>query len=87
LDLIFAFIEEVYGEEVARDLQGTLEYERGRGMCDDSFAEVHGGKCVLRKVNMYMKYAAKAYRYDAYTTGHPLEKSILLIPNLFCPSA
>lgn len=22
-----------------------------------------------------------------YTTGHPLEKSILLMPNFFCPSA
>jgi transcriptional regulator GlxA family with amidase domain len=55
LDLIFAFIEEVYGEEVARELQGTVEYERGKGMCDDPFAELHGvqptWECVERKGN------------------------------------
>jgi transcriptional regulator GlxA family with amidase domain len=58
LDLIFAFIEEVYGEDAARELQGTLEYERGRGMCDDVFAEVHGvvptWECVERKGNRTM---------------------------------
>jgi hypothetical protein len=60
LDLIFAFIEEVYGEDVARDLQGTLEYERGRGMCDDSFAEVHGveptWECVERQIKRTMAF-------------------------------
>jgi hypothetical protein len=39
-----------------------------------------------KKVDMYMKCAAKA-GYEAHTTGHPLEKSILLTPNRFCPSA
>jgi hypothetical protein len=66
---------------------GEADKEDNGVLKQNEMMKVHGCKCVLRKVNMYMKYAAKAYRYDAYTTGHPLEKSILLIPNLFCPSA
>ncbi|KAF5711483.1 hypothetical protein FGLOB1_4986 [Fusarium globosum] len=41
LDLIFAYIEEVYGTTYARDLQGTIEFNRVKGACDDSFAEEH----------------------------------------------
>lgn len=44
LDLIFAFIEEVYGSQVAKDLQKPLEYERRSDMCDDPFAEINGVK-------------------------------------------
>lgn len=41
LDLIFAYIEEVYGTTYARDLQGTIEFNRVKDACDDSFAEEH----------------------------------------------
>ncbi|KAH3914226.1 hypothetical protein HBH56_100510 [Parastagonospora nodorum] len=44
LDLIFAFIEEVYGKELAENIAGTVEYERSRGMCDDPFGAIHGVK-------------------------------------------
>ncbi|SCV38746.1 uncharacterized protein FFB14_07002 [Fusarium fujikuroi] len=40
-DLIFAFIEEVYGATYARDSQGTIELNRVKDVCDDSFAEEH----------------------------------------------
>ncbi|QGI68278.1 hypothetical protein CEK26_012237 [Fusarium fujikuroi] len=40
-DLIFAFIEEVYGATYARDSQGTIELNRVKDACDDSFAEEH----------------------------------------------
>jgi transcriptional regulator GlxA family with amidase domain len=42
LDLIFAFMDEVYGEDITAEVQGTIEYERNKGRCDDSFAEIHG---------------------------------------------
>ncbi|KAJ9419220.1 hypothetical protein QL093DRAFT_1990248, partial [Fusarium oxysporum] len=41
LDLIFAFIEEIYGATYAKDLQGTIEFMRMDDACDDPFAEVH----------------------------------------------
>ncbi|OAL54802.1 class I glutamine amidotransferase-like protein [Pyrenochaeta sp. DS3sAY3a] len=54
-DLIFAFMEEVYGAEVTRSIQATTEFERSRGMCDDPFAEIHGVEptwtCVERGSN------------------------------------
>lgn len=42
LDLIFAFMDEVYGEEVTRRIQGVTEYDRHTDPCDDPFAEWHG---------------------------------------------
>lgn len=42
LDLIFAFIDEVYGSRAAEDIQGTIEYKRTGDACDDPFAEIHG---------------------------------------------
>ncbi|KAF9769173.1 hypothetical protein IL306_013436 [Fusarium sp. DS 682] len=51
LDLIFAFIEEVYGKKYAKDLQGTIEFNRVKDACDDPFAEEHqvppSGDCSL----------------------------------------
>ncbi|KAF4337966.1 DJ-1 family [Fusarium beomiforme] len=41
LDLIFAFIEEVYGKNYAKDLQGIIEFNRVKDACDDPFAEEH----------------------------------------------
>ncbi|KAF4433767.1 DJ-1 family [Fusarium acutatum] len=41
LDLIFAFIEEVYGTTYAKDLQGIIEFNRVKDACEDSFAEEH----------------------------------------------
>jgi hypothetical protein len=41
LDLIFAFIDEVYGAKHGKDLQGTIEFNRVRDACDDPFAEEH----------------------------------------------
>ncbi|KAI6772941.1 hypothetical protein HG530_003899 [Fusarium avenaceum] len=38
LDLIFAFIEEIYGTDYAKGLQGTIEFNRVKNACDDSFA-------------------------------------------------
>lgn len=42
LDLIFTFMDEIYGEEVTMSIQGTIEYSRNQGLCDDPFAEIHG---------------------------------------------
>jgi hypothetical protein len=44
LDLIFAFksMDEVYGEDVTAEVQGTIEYERNKGRCDDFFADIYG---------------------------------------------
>lgn len=39
LDLIFAFIEEVYDTTYAKDLQGTIEFNGVKDACDDSFVE------------------------------------------------
>ncbi|KAK2005472.1 DJ-1/PfpI family protein [Colletotrichum eremochloae] len=41
LDLIFAFIEEVYGKDYAKGLQDTIEYVRAENACDDPFAAVN----------------------------------------------
>lgn len=38
IDLIFAFIESVYGEEYAHRLQGVTEHKRTLDPCDDPFA-------------------------------------------------
>jgi hypothetical protein len=35
-------MDEVYGEDITAEAQGTIEYERNKGRCDDSFAEIHG---------------------------------------------
>lgn len=43
-DLIFAFIEEVYGAQAARNIQGTVEFDRSHSKCDDPFAAIHGVK-------------------------------------------
>lgn len=49
LDLIFEFIETFYGADKARRIQGTTEYERNKGACDDPFAAWHNvtatGRC------------------------------------------
>lgn len=51
LDLISAFIEEVYGTTYAKDLQGTIEFNRVKDACDDSFAGANqvplSGDCKL----------------------------------------
>ncbi|POR33544.1 Uncharacterized protein TPAR_06234 [Tolypocladium paradoxum] len=38
LDLIFAFIEAVYGEKLSHDIQGITEHQRTTDPCDDPFA-------------------------------------------------
>ncbi|OAK96715.1 DJ-1/PfpI family protein [Phaeosphaeriaceae sp. SRC1lsM3a] len=54
LDLIFAFIDEVYGADMAKNLQSTVEYVRSNGQCDDPFAAIHGveptWECIERNV-------------------------------------
>lgn len=49
LDLIFEFVERMYGAEKARRIQGVTEYERNKGACDDPFAGWHNvtpvGRC------------------------------------------
>jgi transcriptional regulator GlxA family with amidase domain len=42
LDLIFAFMDEIYGEDMTRRIQGVVEYDRHTDPCDDPFAEWHG---------------------------------------------
>ncbi|OAA43149.1 ThiJ/PfpI family protein [Metarhizium rileyi] len=37
-DLIFEFIDRVYGEDVSRKIQGSVEYVRASDPCDDPFA-------------------------------------------------
>jgi hypothetical protein len=39
LDFISAFMD---GEDITVEVQGTIEYERNEGRCDDSFAEITG---------------------------------------------
>jgi hypothetical protein len=44
-------MDEVYGEEMTRNIQGVTEYVRHTDPCDDPFAEWHGveptGDCSL----------------------------------------
>lgn len=65
LDLIFAFIEEIYGATYAKDLQGTIEFMRMDDACDDPFAEVHdippSGDCRLVKVHRSEYYVRPVY--------------------------
>lgn len=42
LDLIFEFIDVMYSKDLSRRLQRTVEYERAKDACDDSFAALHG---------------------------------------------
>ncbi|CAG9982852.1 unnamed protein product [Clonostachys byssicola] len=42
LDMMFAFIEEMYGKDFADEIQGTIEHNRITDPCDDPFAELHG---------------------------------------------
>ncbi|KAG5925573.1 hypothetical protein E4U42_004152 [Claviceps africana] len=42
LDLIFEFIDVVYSEDLSREIQGKMEYQRARDACDDPWAAVHG---------------------------------------------
>jgi hypothetical protein len=39
VDLIFAFMD---GEDITVEVQETIEYERNKGRCDDSFTEIPG---------------------------------------------
>jgi transcriptional regulator GlxA family with amidase domain len=47
MDLIFAFVEEVYGKKVAEEIGDMVEYTRVRDAGDDPFAEVWGVRDVL----------------------------------------
>lgn len=40
IDMIFAFIADQFGEEVAQDVANTSEYVRSRDPNDDPFAKV-----------------------------------------------
>ncbi|KZL75234.1 DJ-1/PfpI family protein [Colletotrichum tofieldiae] len=55
LDLIFAFLDQIYGQDLTRRVQGVVEYERNKGACSDPFAEWHGvpptGECVETQEN------------------------------------
>ncbi|KAJ5206081.1 hypothetical protein N7491_003299 [Penicillium cf. griseofulvum] len=42
IDLILAWIEEVYGSEVAREISNTIEYTRHEDSSHDPFAELSG---------------------------------------------
>lgn len=42
IDVVFAWIEEVYGEEVADKIAVGIEYERQRDSSQDPFAGVYG---------------------------------------------
>lgn len=39
MDLIFDFIDQVYGPDLGRGIQGVVEYVRANDSCDDPFAE------------------------------------------------
>lgn len=41
MDLIYAFIEEMYGADTAWDVQAELEYER-KTQCDDQWPVMQG---------------------------------------------
>lgn len=42
IDVTLAWIEEVYGSEVARKISNSIEYTRHEGPIHDPFAELHG---------------------------------------------